>query len=467
MKAIDLIERALLLGLTLLPLSVRMANAHGSGAHGGDPVEVRRLDMVEFINTELRQNLLDLTGYLNLNVIESVGIRRAVQDLLDRDLAGDVRSSPYIIRDSCVDGQGRQKAATSNLNEMGGEICFNPRFLARQNASNSEIVALAFHEHAHHFGYADSDARLQRAILQQVALEDPSSGTTYVWDIDSTDTNMKCFREDPTRRGYAVRQSRSVNRRWCDRHPGSSPGGRPTFVWDQGQNNIYCYMEDPARPGYGRPDGNAVDRAWCDQFPGSNPGGHPTFVWAPDSAGGRSCFLEDPVYPGRPRRGAKAVDRTWCDQHLSSVHPLMERLRAGETVNLHAAPGTDYCDATLSYDRSGRAYVFYQIGTFRGQQNQACSNSVSRSGFHRVYSCQSDFALSCRFENIITRSNEEFSNTLIEWDRIEISGNGEIRTEGFIRETGLVRSPRYGWVTNGTHPETATSTHYLVTSNNR
>lgn len=84
-----------------------------------------------------------------------------------------------------------------------------------------------------------------------------------------------------------------------------------TFVWDIDNETglLGCYPEDPRHPGYSDYyglQGYSVDRSFCDRYPGSLPGGHPTFVWDRDNVlGFVGCFLEDGENPGHSRQGTR------------------------------------------------------------------------------------------------------------------------------------------------------------------
>lgn len=72
-------------------------------------------------------------------------------------LARDIHHSRYVVRSECLDRNGVARAATSTLNDPGGEICFDAGRIAEQRIVLSELVGLALHEHAHHFGDADEN----------------------------------------------------------------------------------------------------------------------------------------------------------------------------------------------------------------------------------------------------------------------------------------------------------------------
>ncbi len=98
------------------------------------------------------------------------------------DIFQDIEKSPYDLKESgpCLESQlnskhaGHSKDASTKMNEKGASICFSLEGLKRLpiQAVPFQIVALAIHEHAHHYGFDEADA----VIAQKEALTLLNSG---------------------------------------------------------------------------------------------------------------------------------------------------------------------------------------------------------------------------------------------------------------------------------------------------
>ncbi len=86
-------------------------------------------------------------------------------------------NSPYEIIDSSeesekkceaktADGQMKQVPASSEMNQPGTSICFDVNLLERDETTLNELVGIAYHEHAHHFGYLDKKSVLSFWVSQ-------------------------------------------------------------------------------------------------------------------------------------------------------------------------------------------------------------------------------------------------------------------------------------------------------------
>ena len=91
----------------------------------------------------------------------------------------DIDHSSYEILESgpCVDYLKMPKDASSKLDDLGGTICFSADQLTKDKATAAELITLAIHEHAHHFGDKDFDGKaypLYDAVYPIVSLEKAS-----------------------------------------------------------------------------------------------------------------------------------------------------------------------------------------------------------------------------------------------------------------------------------------------------
>jgi hypothetical protein len=143
-----------------------------AGGNGGDPTLLRAKLIRQYINSDLRNDAQQYFKTIDLTKISNVAAQRALESMKDRDVAADIADSNYILRDSCSD-VGGQAAGGAMLNDLGGNICLSPKRLAEVGSSKAEIVGLAIHEHAHHFGYSDKDYAIYGAVFKTVSLKDP------------------------------------------------------------------------------------------------------------------------------------------------------------------------------------------------------------------------------------------------------------------------------------------------------
>lgn len=152
------------------------AIAGEKGGNGGDPVIEREQRIRQLIELNpatgksvLRERALRLMeGNPTWSAIKDPIVRGTLVDMRERGLRADILQSPYRVSNPCLDQDGNSMSATSILNDPSGPICWDTFRLARLNASDQEVLALLFHEHAHHFGYVDSTMAINSAILEMV-----------------------------------------------------------------------------------------------------------------------------------------------------------------------------------------------------------------------------------------------------------------------------------------------------------
>lgn len=144
---------------------------------GGDPTMLRVELIREFINNDLRQEALAYIENIDLESMAEGPAKAALEAMIAQDVASDIRNSSYVLRNSCRDIGGRQGGGAI-LNQLRGDICLSPTRLAAIGATKAEIVGLALHEHAHHFGYVDANSAIYRAVFRNLSLSNPNWGET-------------------------------------------------------------------------------------------------------------------------------------------------------------------------------------------------------------------------------------------------------------------------------------------------
>lgn len=147
------------------------ADGH-AGGNGGDPVLLRAKMIRQYVNSDLRNDVRKYFETLDLSKITNFSARGSLQMMKDRDVLTDIADSNYTLRDSCSE-VGGQAAGGAMPNDLGGDICLSPRRLAEIGSSKAEIVGLAVHEYAHHFGYSDKDYAIYKAVFSTVILAEP------------------------------------------------------------------------------------------------------------------------------------------------------------------------------------------------------------------------------------------------------------------------------------------------------
>jgi len=83
-----------------------------------------------------------------------------LRDTQNRGLNKDIYLSEFKIEKKCIDKNGIEKTATTEMNVMNSAICINvERFVEEFGPyiQDSDIVGLLMHEYSHHFGYLDEN----------------------------------------------------------------------------------------------------------------------------------------------------------------------------------------------------------------------------------------------------------------------------------------------------------------------
>jgi hypothetical protein len=87
-----------------------------------------------------------------------------IKYLYESGIIQDIKAAKYMIKPTCIDSNGVERAATTlkvNLNLEkpefeSPEICLNVRMLS-QIGNTTELAALLLHEHARHYGLEDTE----------------------------------------------------------------------------------------------------------------------------------------------------------------------------------------------------------------------------------------------------------------------------------------------------------------------
>lgn len=175
--------------------------ALGTESHGGDILRARSLHLRDVLTlSEQELNEKNLSGTLKPTKFDlkkawkglAIAHKRlppsSLQSLIQFMLVGDkngnifddVERSKYDTKiypsptetdltkpeyQDCLDYHGQAATAGAGLNDRFGTICFDTRRLTEEGASLVDLVAIASHEHAHHFGAEEDLAiELQRFI---------------------------------------------------------------------------------------------------------------------------------------------------------------------------------------------------------------------------------------------------------------------------------------------------------------
>lgn len=168
----------ILTGLAAVLASTPAALA-GKGRDGGDPTRMRERLISDYIVSSLRSDALSYLNRLNLAAIEDTATSAMIAEMLERGLKSDIESSaPYELQSECRDKYGNSVAATALNNDYRGPICFSAKRLAEMSVGKAEIIGLALHEYAHHFGFEDMDSAIYLAVFKTVQIPNTSWGTT-------------------------------------------------------------------------------------------------------------------------------------------------------------------------------------------------------------------------------------------------------------------------------------------------
>lgn len=147
----------ILLGITFQSIAFA-----GDKGHGGDPVLIDQAQIKLFLNKKAKSELkLIINWVLNTaTTTDDPTYKKLIVDLASQGLLRDIDLSLYEYKDECRDYKNELKGAVSLENDKKGAVCWSLNFLSSKKPTQSQLVALAFHEHIHHFGIADEDHSL-------------------------------------------------------------------------------------------------------------------------------------------------------------------------------------------------------------------------------------------------------------------------------------------------------------------
>lgn len=152
----------------LLFTELTHAIASGGTRGGGDATTARKIELSkEFIF--LKSDLKSFLNHLNLSSLKDVAVKKIIEDISARGLNDDINESVYQLSDQCVDEENQTHAASTEIGKRNANICLDLNKLSAQNIVKGELIGLLLHEHAHHFGYKDTEEmhRLISVIANQ------------------------------------------------------------------------------------------------------------------------------------------------------------------------------------------------------------------------------------------------------------------------------------------------------------
>jgi hypothetical protein len=131
------------------------------------------------IRNDLKSYLIDFLQMQAWQAMKESSLRRwgPLETIPLDELVDDIRKSPYEIHRNCWD-QSRKREASTGW-KRNDTVCFSAHKILKfedvwnEAAAGGKIIALALHEHLHHFGIADADNRIyfQLADRLRFALE--------------------------------------------------------------------------------------------------------------------------------------------------------------------------------------------------------------------------------------------------------------------------------------------------------
>ena len=157
------------IGMLSLPLFSFAGEGDGKG-NGGDPISARREALKKLIQGNLKLRVRTYFQNIDLANISDTEVSEELSHMISHDLDKDVIRSKYVIRSVCLDENRKSQPATSVNGQRGGDICLNVKKLAESSTSEQEMVGLLAHEHAHHYGYRDTEHRLMNAVIDTLSL---------------------------------------------------------------------------------------------------------------------------------------------------------------------------------------------------------------------------------------------------------------------------------------------------------
>lgn len=103
-------------------------------------------------------------GRLKLGDIDA---QKKLDDMLDKGFGKDLSQTKFVLSKKCLDKEGIEKSASTEMNVPRADICVNPERIAREFGpyiQDSDLMGLMMHEFAHHYGYSDIDHSFAASI---------------------------------------------------------------------------------------------------------------------------------------------------------------------------------------------------------------------------------------------------------------------------------------------------------------
>jgi hypothetical protein len=154
----------------------------GVDSGGGNAIRSQPEEVQKIFDGQNGFNLKKATGAIfkildlqSRNALLTPNLKKMVNTMLakssaDSSIYEDINSSSYnlIQKGPCIDGYGEQKDAGTKIGSLKAEICFSMERLTQipLQAIPAQLIALAIHEHSHHYGFSEVDAvELQNHVL--------------------------------------------------------------------------------------------------------------------------------------------------------------------------------------------------------------------------------------------------------------------------------------------------------------
>ena len=140
--------------VAIMPLMSQAQEGSAGTRGGGDPITARKIELSKKFNT-LKADIIALVDQIFF--IENTKVKAILISSRDRGLKDDIRQTNYQLAEKCTDAVDAQHAASTQIGVRNAAICFDLNKLVEQNTSPDQLMGLALHEHAHHFGYHDNE----------------------------------------------------------------------------------------------------------------------------------------------------------------------------------------------------------------------------------------------------------------------------------------------------------------------
>lgn len=163
--------RILLILVQMISLS---AFAGGDSGGGGEAKKIRSLILAKkraALEAAVENAFMSKDTYNNvthfLEVFASGRLQIAdaknnsiLQTMVQKGFSVDRMKTKFVVKAQCVDSAGVSKSAVAAMNKPGSDICINVKRIVDEFGPyimDSDIIGLAMHEYAHHYGFLDED----------------------------------------------------------------------------------------------------------------------------------------------------------------------------------------------------------------------------------------------------------------------------------------------------------------------